>query len=323
MTNGPEWPPEGDETTRGRNGRNTGLLDPDDYKEVHPRPAPPDPETGGEVIDFAGLRARQPEPEDLPPLEGDDIVESDEGDVALTPPAPGMLQGAIEALLLAADGPVSLSQLNTWLAEPGEGVVRDALREVAAELARGQRGWRLVEVAKGWQLRTDIRYGRWVARMRGGRPQRLSPAAMDVLAVLAYRQPCTRAEIDQLRGVDSGGVLRLLCERGLAAVMGRKDVPGRPLLYGTTKNFLSLFGLRDLSDLPTLRDLRELRRDDDRLPPGAAELLGISAEQLGRALGLEPEDITDEENDDEHEPVQTSLFAVVDPNGALDDEDPT
>jgi len=117
--------------------------------------------------------------------------------------------------------------------------------------------------------------------------------------------------------VDSGGVLRLLCERGLTAVMGRKDVPGRPLLYGTTKNFLSLFGLRDLSDLPTLRDLRELRRDDERLPPGAAELLGISPEQLGRALGIEDEEVSEEPPDDT-EAVQTHLFEVID--GATEDD---
>ncbi len=285
----------------------SGLLDPDEYGTVPlTRPDPIDPEVGGELISLSGHRVAPADPSD------DTIVDAD--DDTLAPPPEHLLRPALEAMMLAADGPVSTNVLNGWLGEPGERAVRDTLREIAADLLREQRGWRLVEVAKGWQLRTDVRFGRWVARMRGGRPQRLSNAAMDVLAVVAYRQPCTRTEVDQLRGVDSGGVLRLLCERGLTAVMGRKEVPGRPLLYGTTKNFLSLFGLRDLSDLPTLRDLRELRRDDERLPPGAAELLGISAEQLGRALGLEEDD----SEPPDHEGVQTHLFEVLDDH---DDEE--
>jgi segregation and condensation protein B len=259
---------------------------------------------GAEVISLTGHRMPPPAPE-----EADDIVESDDDDLA--PPPEHLMRPAIEAMLLASDGPVSVHVMNTWLGEPGERLVRELLRNIASELLRDQRGWRLVEVAKGWQLRTDVRFSRWVARMRGGRPQRLSTAAMDVVAIVAYRQPCTRSEVDQLRGVDSGGVLRLLCERGLTAVMGRKEVPGRPLLYGTTKNFLSLFGLRDLTDLPTLRDLRELRRDDQRLPPGAAELLGISPEQLGRALGLEDDEVPDLPTG-EVEGVQTHLFEVLD-----------
>lgn len=312
MSDLPEGPDSGPiQPPRPHSARNTGLLDPGDYGSVELAPPEPQvPEAGGEVITLSGHRVQAVPPPPPPPA--DVIVESDEEELA--PPAEHQLRGAVEAMLLAADGPVSVHMLNTWLGEPGERVIRDHLRAVAADLLRHQRGWRLVEVAKGWQLRTDVRFGRWVARMRGGRPQRLSTAAMDVLAIVAYRQPCTRSEVDQLRGVDSGGVLRLLCERGLTAVMGRKEVPGRPLLYGTTKNFLSLFGLRDLSDLPTLRDLRELRRDDERLPPGAAELLGISPEQLGRALGLEVDDTTDDLAEDA-EGVQTHLFEVVEGEG--------
>lgn len=306
MSDHPE-PPDSGGPSPEPPARPSRLLDPDDYGSLELAPPPaPDPD-GGEVISLAGRRLPGPELVD-------DIVEADD-DGELAPPPPHLLRGAVEALLLAADGPVSVHVIDSWLGEPGVPEVRRTLREIATELLRDQRGWRLVEVAKGWQLRTDVRFGRWVARMRGGRPQRLSTAAMDTLAIVAYRQPCTRSEVDQLRGVDSGGVLRLLCERGLTAVMGRKEVPGRPLLYGTTKNFLSLFGLRDLSDLPTLRDLRDLRRDDERLPPGAAELLGISPEQLGRALGLEETEEDPDDLPDEPEPTQTHLFEV------LDDED--
>ena len=198
----------------------------------------------------------------------------------LSPPNEAELPAALEALLLAADGPVSTGQLDSWLGGPGEARVKRSLLVLAEELDQARRGFKLVQVAKGWQYRTDIRFSRWVQRMRGGRPARLSKAALDTLSILAYRQPATRSEVDELRGVDSGGVLRVLCERGLATVVGRKDAPGRPLMYGTTRNFLALFGLRDLSELPTLSDLRALRRDDSRLPPGAAELLGLDAEGL-------------------------------------------
>jgi segregation and condensation protein B len=173
-------------------------------------------------------------------------------------------------LLLAAEAPVSVDQLDRWLGAPGPAKVRAALHAWARRQNGEHGGIRLVQVAKGWQLRTDVRFAPWVAAMRGGRPLRLSRAALDTLSILAYRQPATRGEIEELRGVESGGVLRMLCERGLAMVVGRKEVPGRPLLYGTSPEFLALFGLRDLSDLPTLRDLRELQRDpalEEEPPP--------------------------------------------------------
>jgi segregation and condensation protein B len=182
----------------------------------------------------------------------------------LVPPGEEMLDGVLEALLLTADEPLSIAQLNTYLAGPGVPSVRDAVHRISARLKRGGSGIRLVEVAKGWQLRTDIRTAPWVAAMRGQAPLKLSKAALETLAIVAYRQPVSRAEVEDLRGVDPGGILRMLCERGLICVAGRRDAPGRPLLYGTTLDFLGLFGLRDLSDLPTLRDLRELQADDPR-----------------------------------------------------------
>jgi len=189
-------------------------------------------------------------------------------DGQLRPPPAHQLEGATEALLFAADNPMKLARIDEWLGHPGESAVHDALLSIRDRLRRGPGGVRLVEVAKGWQLRTDPRFGQWVAAMRGGRPVRLSRASLDTLSIVAYRQPCVRAEVEQLRGVDCGGVLRMLVERGLVQVTGRTSDPGRPLLYGTTPAFLELFGLRDLSDLPTLRDLRELQRDDGRMGPG-------------------------------------------------------
>lgn len=177
------------------------------------------------------------------------------------PPPDHLLEPAVEAMLLASERALTVDELDGWLDNPGSRRIREALRRIQRRLRQEQRGWQLVEVARGWQLRTGVAFSRWVSAMRGGKPTRLSKAALETLAVVAYRQPVTRAEIEELRGVDVGGVLRALTDRDLVTVVGRRDDPGRPLVYGTTTTFLSLFGLRNLSDLPTLRDLRALQED--------------------------------------------------------------
>ena len=215
--------------------------------------------------------------------------EYDEND-ALSPPEPHMVEGTVEAILFTADSPLTAKQINTYLANPGISIVRDCLARIQSRFRRPGSGFRLVEVAKGWQFRTDMRAARYVAAMRGEKPLKLSKAALDTLAIVAYRQPVTRAEVEDLRGVDPGGILRMLAERGLICVTGRKDEPGRPLLYGTTPDFLSMFGLRDLSDLPTLRDLRELQRDDAREGIGSTdeEMLIDHIIQSGEVRPVEP-----------------------------------
>jgi segregation and condensation protein B len=252
----------------------TGPIDTDEPEELDPGP--------DNVIHLPGF-GRPPQRPDEPPQEEEDPVVdawsvtppirslSTEEVVVIPPPAPHLVEGAVEALLLAADGPLSESQIDGWLSNPGLALVRTSLDNIRDRLRRNNAGYRLMQVAKGWQFRTETRFAPWVAAMRGGRPLKLSRAALETLAVCAYRQPVTRGEIELLRGVDSGGVLRNLCERGLVTPIGRKDEPGRPLIYGTSPDFLSLFGLRDLSDLPTLRDLRELQRDDPREHPGSED----------------------------------------------------
>jgi segregation and condensation protein B len=205
------------------------------------------------------------------------------------PPADHLIEAALEAMLLAADGPVTIDQLNLWLEDPGKRRIRTALHNLQTRWKRENRGIILVQVARGWQLRTDVRFARWVSTMRGGKPMRLSRAALETLAVVAYRQPVTRSEIEELRGVDSGGVLRMLTH-----IVGRSEVPGRPLIYGTTPGFLSMFGLRDLSDLPTLRDLRELQRDS-REGPGAGS--APTPKQPRRPPELTLDDLTDPDDD--------------------------
>jgi segregation and condensation protein B len=226
---------------------------------------------------------------DLNPAGEESIRDVFEDGTELSPPDPNMLEGTIEALLFSSDQPLSTKQLHGHLANPGMAVVREALMRIQSRFRRPGSGIRLVEVAKGWQFRTDMRAARYVSEMRGLQPVKLSKAALETLSIVAYRQPVTRAEVEDLRGVDPGGILRMLAERGLICVTGRKDEPGRPLLYGTTPEFLSMFGLRDLSDLPTLRDLRELQQDDNRDNIGSTDVTSTLSDALSTA---EPPPIT-------------------------------
>ena len=139
--------------------------------------------------------------------------------------------------------------------EDGDAVSK-ALEELGRETA--DRGVQLVEVAGGWQFRTAPECADAVRRFLAQRPAQLSRAARDTLAIVAYRQPITRAEIEELRGVDCASVLKALLDRGLVRSAGHKEEPGRPLLYVTSKEFLEFFHLRDLRDLPTLREFTEL-----------------------------------------------------------------
>lgn len=180
------------------------------------------------------------------------------------PPPPELLLPAVEACLFAVAGVVTTAQLAAAL-KLDEGTIESALEALRERQARTGSGIRIVPVGPGWQLRTEPRLATWVAAARGGKPMRLSRAALETLAIVSFRQPVSKGLVDDLRGVDSGGVLRMLLDRGLVRTMGRSEEPGRPLTYGTTPAFLELFGMRSLADLPTLRDLRALQPDD---PPG-------------------------------------------------------
>jgi segregation and condensation protein B len=167
------------------------------------------------------------------------------------------LGAVIESLLLASGSPVPLARLVEALDGPDRREVAAALRALGASYERGARGFRLVYVAGGYQLRSAPEHARWVRRLLGGRPPRLSRPLLETLAIVAYRQPCTRPEIEAIRGVDADAVLASLVERRLIRILGRKDAPGRPILYGTTKEFLEVFDLPDLQALPPLGELGE------------------------------------------------------------------
>jgi segregation and condensation protein B len=126
-----------------------------------------------------------------------------------------------------------------------------------------ERSFCLKEVAEGYQVRTRSAYAPYVLTMLKSSPSRLSRAALETLAIIAYKQPIIRQEIEQFRGVDVGGILRTLLEKDLIRIMGRKTIPGRPLIYGTTKRFLEVFDLKDLESLPKLKEFKDFGSGDE------------------------------------------------------------
>lgn len=172
------------------------------------------------------------------------------------------LKGLLEALVFASDHPQKASDL----AKAASANVKE-VREILADLEKEYRprGVQLDEVAGGWIFRTSPAYAPFVRDLTKQKAVRLSRAQVETLAILAYRQPVTRPEIDEIRGVDSGPVLKVLLERELVRILGKKDEPGRPIIYGTTTAFLEFFGLKSLKDLPTLREFTELTEDSRRV----------------------------------------------------------
>jgi segregation and condensation protein B len=168
------------------------------------------------------------------------------------------LKSVIESLLFVADGPQTLQRFGEVLDGVDKQTLQDAVNDLQGELEAQNRGVQLVEVAGGYQLRTAKANADWVKKYLGGRPARMGKATLETLAIVAYRQPITRAEIEAIRGVDVDGVIATLLERNLIRAVARKDVPGRPFLYGTTGEFLQLFNLKDLTHLPTLKEMEEI-----------------------------------------------------------------
>ena len=168
------------------------------------------------------------------------------------------LSSIIESVVFAADSPVSLDRLCELLHEYERAEIKVALAEVVESHEMRGGGFHLVEVAGGWQFRTRVELQQYVVRHVKTKTSKFSQSALETLAIVAYRQPLTRVEIEYLRGVDCGGVLKTLLEKKLVRILGKKDIPGRPLIYGTSKEFLEVFGLKDLKGLPTLKEIQAL-----------------------------------------------------------------
>jgi segregation and condensation protein B len=215
----------------------------------------------------------------------------------------------VEALILASPEPIPLARLSSLVPRCQPALARALVGELNAEYAEQGRAFEIWEVAGGFQLRTLAAFASYVQASQPERPLRLSQAALETLAVIAYRQPVTRAEIEHVRGVDVGAVLRTLLERQLLRIAGHREVPGRPLLYATSRRFLEIFGLARIEDLPTLRDLAELA------PPGAAAEATPAGVGGSAALpdALRLGDLADDGGDEEAAPA-------ADSDEPLDDE---
>jgi segregation and condensation protein B len=168
------------------------------------------------------------------------------------------LSAIIESLIFTAESSLSTDRICELLNEFERDQIKAALAETAAGYQERAGGFELVEVAGGWQFRTRPALHSYITRHIKTRSAKFSQSALETLAIIAYRQPITRAEVEHLRGVDCGGVLKSLLEKHLVRILGKKDIPGRPLIYGTSKEFLEIFGLKDLKSLPTLREIQAL-----------------------------------------------------------------
>ncbi len=176
----------------------------------------------------------------------------------------------IEALIFISETPLPLDSIREVLGDIPKKDLQRILEEMIAEYETATRGFILAEVAGGYQFRTRTAYAEWVKKLKKIKPFALSQPSLETLAIVAYKQPVLRTEVEKIRGVDSGGVLRTLLEKKLIKILGKKDVPGKPLVYGTSKRFLEMFGLKDLSGLPTLKDLAGLGP-----PPPQEEVLPL------------------------------------------------
>lgn len=168
------------------------------------------------------------------------------------------LKNIIESMLFVSEDPLTIDRIKNVLTFADTKEIRNALKVLLDEYESRKGGFFLHEVAGGYQIRTRPEYTEWIKRLVKPNPRRISKAALETLAIIAYKQPVIRSDIEHIRGVDCGGVIRMLLERKLVRVLGRKKIPGRPLIYATTKQFLETFDLKDLKDLPTPKEIEDL-----------------------------------------------------------------
>ncbi|MCP4292169.1 MAG: SMC-Scp complex subunit ScpB [bacterium] len=205
----------------------------------------------------------------------------------------------IEALLFATDTPLTMVRLKKLLPGTETTEIRQAIKELDAEYETAENAFTVVEFGGGWQIATRPEYSPIVERMlKGRRFSRLSKAGLEVLAIIAYRQPLTRLEVDEIRGVNSSGAISTLTERNLATVVGRSQAVGNPLLYGTTREFLNHLGLKGLGQLPDLPDLENVMEDRDQLKEFASKIgRDVSDEELEDYFTAPEEQDHDSETD--------------------------
>jgi len=188
----------------------------------------------------------------------------------------------LESLFFVSESPIRLETFVEILPESSKEAILEGIRRIKTEYEEDSKGIELVEVAGGYQFRTKPKWAQWIQRLKKAKSVKLSRSALETLAIVAYRQPIIRPAIEDIRGVDSGWVLRTLLEKGLIKIMGRKNMPGRPIVYGTTKTFLELFSLNTLSDLPTPKEIQP--------PPMPEEISKEETPKIG-AENVIPEEV--------------------------------
>lgn len=168
------------------------------------------------------------------------------------------IKNIVESLLFVAESPLSMEHFKNAIPEAETDQINQTILTLIKEYELKNGGFLIHEVAGGFQFRTRPEYKEWIRRLLQPSPPKLNKPAMETLAIIAYRQPILRSEVEYIRGVNSGNSLRILMERKLIRVLGRREIPGRPLVYATTKKFLETFDLKDLKDLPSLKEIDEL-----------------------------------------------------------------
>ncbi len=218
------------------------------------------------------------------------------------------VSAALEALIFASNTPTSPQRIRRVFKDMTPAKIAEAVKAINTQLDKDGRPYQIAEVAGGYQFRTRPEYGPVLRAAQPERKVRLSRAALECLAVISYKQPLTRAELEELRSVDCGAILKSLLERDLVRILGRRDAPGRPSLYGTTTNFLQLFGLASLRDLPSLREIESMAVES-----------GVSIEEAsGNGLSEQDTDSADlDSSDDDPDDAQAELEA-----GAAEDDEP-
>lgn len=219
----------------------------------------------------------------------------------------------IEAVLFVSDKPVSIMTLKDVLKEIEPTEIRECIEELNREYDSSQRSFSIKEIAGGFQMLTDPIYSTWITSLYKRPPDRMTGPALETLAIIAYKQPLTRSDIEVIRGVNVDGVLHTLEERGLIKTRGRVDGPGRPILYGTTSEFLQHFGLKSLEDLPKLKEFQESDLDfvkeqqkSQVIDTQTGELKVVDKNTENTAAGLEPAATAEKENKDGTEGLEKS-----------------
>lgn len=243
------------------------------------------------------------------------------------------LKNIIESLLFVTDAPIDVKTFKTSIPDADPGAIRQALSRLMEEYTERQGGIKLCEVAGGFQFRTRSDYKEWVKRFLKPAPTRLSKAALETLAIIAYHQPIIRSDIEAIRGVDAGAILRNLLERKLIRILGKKEIPGRPLIYGTTKKFLEVFNLRSLRDMPSLKEIQEFAdasapglvseaKDHQSTMPGDSQETEVTHQDPDASLSEAPDQGAHQENAPSDDPVTEPEDDAASPSGETGEDDP-